>query len=113
MLVPCKTLPIHRAYYMGERTFHNWRTVVKDLICILRLRKLWGKLGYELKAYKNLQFPDKIKKVVMVEDVDKKKVKSVVTEEDLDKTKVRIVVTVEELDKKKERKDVTEEDNNE
>ena len=70
----------------------------------MRLRKLWGKLGNELKAYKNLQLPDKKKKVVMVEDLDKKKVKSVVTKEDLDKTKVRIVVTVEDLDKKKEKK---------
>ena len=89
---------------MGERTFHNWRTVVKDLICILRLRKLWGKLGNELKAYKNLQLPDKIKKVATVEDLDKKKVKSVVTKEDLDKTKVKIVVIVEDLDKKNEKK---------
>ena len=89
---------------MGERASRNWRKVVKELICILRLRKIWGKLGNELKAYKNLQLSDKKKKVVTVDKLDKKQVKSVVTEEDLDKTKVKIVVTVEDLDKKKEKR---------
>ena len=87
---------------MGEKAFRNWRKVVKELICILRLRKLWGKLGNELKPYKNLQLPNTKKKVVTEENLDTKSVKSVVTEEDLDKTKVRIVVTAEDLDQKKE-----------
>ena len=59
---------------MGEKASRNWREVVKELICILRLRKLWGKLGNELKAYKNLQLPD-TKKVVTKETFDKKKEK--------------------------------------